>query len=96
MSAQELLEALHPTPAVAGAPPAFIREIEGFDRGWFAGPIGFCEPGGAMFAVAIRSALWVRGELTWFSGSGITKGSDFKSEWEETKQKSQVLQCART
>lgn len=98
LSVQELLERLHPTPAVAGAPipPAHvIREIEGFDRGWYAGPIGFVDGEDACFAVAIRSGLWEKGGLTWYAGCGIVEGSDCLAEWEETERKSKVMVCGK-
>lgn len=93
LGVQELLEKLHPTPAVAGAPASFIRQIEGFDRGWYAGALGVVKEQGARFAVAIRSALWQEGELTWYSGCGITEGSDPLAEWEETARKGTL--CAK-
>ncbi|MFB6256663.1 MAG: isochorismate synthase MenF, partial [Haloplanus sp.] len=56
----DLVEALHPTPAVGGLPPAralaTIRETEPFDRGWYAAPVGWIDAAGnGTFAVAIRS-----------------------------------------
>lgn len=103
MSSLELLEKLHPTPAVAGAPIEVIRQIEGFDRGLYAGPIGIVDGENAFFAVAIRSGLWKgteksrekSGELTWYSGCGITEGSDCLAEWNETERKSKVMRCER-
>jgi len=58
----DLVEALHPTPAVAGVPSARAREwlerVEGLDRGWYASPIGWIDrEGGGDFRVALRSAL---------------------------------------
>ncbi|GFH31321.1 MR_MLE domain-containing protein, partial [Haematococcus lacustris] len=57
----QLLQALHPTPAVCGRPrdPAlgWLQEAEGFDRGYYAGPFGWISGAGAEWAVAIRSAL---------------------------------------
>jgi isochorismate synthase len=58
----DLVEALHPTPAVAGVPRARAREwlerVEGLDRGWYASPIGWIDrEGGGDFRVALRSAL---------------------------------------
>ena len=56
-----LLAALHPTPAVCGAPRAAaastLRDRENFDRGFYAGPFGWLGAGGADFSVAIRSGL---------------------------------------
>lgn len=61
MTESEVLEVLHPTPAVCGAPRAPARAAvaarERFDRGFYAGPFGWIGGGGAEFAVAIRSAL---------------------------------------
>ena len=60
-SEADVLEALHPTPAVCGHPRAAaldaIRSAEPFDRGLYAGPLGWIGPESAEFAVAIRSAL---------------------------------------
>lgn len=95
LSVQELLAKLHPTLAVAGAPPQVIREIEGFDRGWYAGPIGYVDGEDACFAVAIRSGFWEKGKLTWYAGCGITDGSDCLAEWEETERKSKVMTCEK-
>jgi menaquinone-specific isochorismate synthase len=84
-----LLEALHPTPAVCGYPTdralEFLREEEPFERGWYAGPVGFFDAGGnGVFVPALRSAV-ARGE-SWrlFAGAGIVAASDPALEWEET------------
>ncbi|CAM6124850.1 unnamed protein product [Calypogeia fissa] len=57
----DLLSALHPTPAVCGHPQAIAREAisrsEEFDRGLYAGPVGWFGGDGAEFAVGIRSSL---------------------------------------
>jgi menaquinone-specific isochorismate synthase len=87
----EVLRALHPTPAVGGHPKdgglKEIRGVETFDRGWYAGPVGWIGADGAEFAVGIRSGL-VRGRrLALFSGAGIVKGSVPEAEWAEIEQK---------
>jgi menaquinone-specific isochorismate synthase len=87
----EVLRAMHPTPAVGGHPKKGaleeIRSIETFDRGWYAGPVGWIGADGAEFAVGIRSGL-VRGRrLTLFSGAGIVEGSVPEAEWAEIEQK---------
>lgn len=87
----DVLEALHPTPAVGGYPGVKaveeIRSMEPFDRGWYAGPIGWISSEGAEFAVGIRSGL-VRGKkLALFSGAGIVAGSTPEGEWAEIEQK---------
>jgi menaquinone-specific isochorismate synthase len=87
-----LVEALHPTPTVGGLPPAraleTIRDSEAFDRGWYAGPIGwFDRTGDGEFAVAIRSALAHGADVTCFAGAGIVADSQPDREWEEVQLK---------
>ena len=83
---------LHPTPAVAGAPRdaalRIIRAREGFDRGWYAGGVGWVDAtGDGEFAVAIRSAL-VRGRnARVFAGAGIVAASQPEAELAETEAK---------
>lgn len=83
----ELLKALHPTPAVGGYPTDHavreIQEREPFDRGWYAGPVGWVGHDRAEFAVAIRSGLVEGSTLSVFSGAGIVDGSVPADEWEE-------------
>jgi menaquinone-specific isochorismate synthase len=88
----ELVEALHPTPAVGGLPPeralATIRETEPFDRGWYAAPVGWVDAAGnGTFAVAIRSALARGDAATLFAGVGIVDDSDPDREWDEMQLK---------
>jgi menaquinone-specific isochorismate synthase len=86
-----LLDALHPTPAVGGHPRGEalgeIRAFEPFDRGLYAGPVGWIGADASEFAVGIRSGL-VRGRtLALFSGAGIVAGSVPDEEWAEIEQK---------
>lgn len=88
----DLVEALHPTPAVGGLPPEkaleTIRETEVFDRGWYASPVGWIDAdGNGSFAVAIRSALARDREATLFAGAGIVADSDPDEEWDELQLK---------
>jgi len=87
----DILTRLHPTPAVGGFPRQAaleaIRELEGFDRGWYAGPIGWLSNDEAEFAVAIRSGLVQGRTLTLYSGAGIVPGSVAEDEWQEIEQK---------
>lgn len=87
----DLVRALHPTPAVAGAPVAeaieALRDFEPFDRGLYAGPVGVVSRDGAEIAVAIRSARIEGDTLTAFAGAGIVEGSDPAEEWRETGHK---------
>ena len=91
----DLLAALQPTPAVAGQPrrPAqrVIAEIEEFDRGLYAGPVGCCSVQETEFAVAIRSALWHGNTLRLYAGAGILPQSSAVAEWDETKEKLRLL-----
>ncbi len=91
-----LVEALHPTPAVAGVPTAaacdHIHRYERFDRGLYAAPLGWVGVNGdSEFIVGIRSAL-ING--TWarlYAGAGIVAGSDPAREWAEINLKSRAL-----
>jgi len=86
-----LLDAMHPTPAVGGYPRGEALErisaLEPFDRGWYAGTVGWIGSDASDFAVGIRSGL-VRGKtLALFSGAGIVAGSVPDEEWAEIEQK---------
>ncbi len=88
----DLVDALHPTPAVGGLPPEtaerVIRETETFERGWYASPVGwFDADGDGEFAVAIRSAVAGGRRATLFGGNGIVADSDPAAEWEEVVMK---------
>lgn len=92
----ELATALHPTPAVGGSPPAaalaLIRELEGMERGWYAGAVGWmdgCEDG--ELAVAIRCGLLFGDGARLYAGCGIMPDSDPRAELEETELKLQAL-----
>ncbi|QDZ92822.1 isochorismate synthase [Shewanella decolorationis] len=87
----QLLQALHPTPAVGGLPRQsamnFIREREGYMRGWYAGACGYFNKYESEFSVAIRSALIEPGKINLFAGAGIIAGSDPEAEWQELENK---------
>ncbi len=91
-SAIELAGVLHPTPAVGGEPwPAaaqLIEELEGMDRGWYAGPVGWMDAAeDGEFCVGLRSALLRDREARLFAGSGIVADSDPEAELAETEPK---------
>lgn len=97
----DVLAHLHPTPAVGGTPrePAvsWIRRLEAFSRGLYAGAIGWVGPGGdGEFTVAIRSALIDGRRARVYAGSGIVAGSDPEREWQETEVKLQAMLGAFT
>ena len=88
----EFVEALHPTPAVAGVPTRkaliLIQELEEMDRGWYSGPVGWMDhKGRGEFAIAIRSGLITRNQAYLYAGAGIVEGSDVKREYAETELK---------
>jgi len=87
---------LHPTPAVGGAPRemalAMIEEHEGFDRGWYAGPIGWLgADGDGELMVALRCGLIAGRTATLFAGCGIVADSDPVREWEESRLKLRTM-----
>jgi salicylate biosynthesis isochorismate synthase/menaquinone-specific isochorismate synthase len=95
-SAVELAGLLHPTPAVGGEPwPAageLIDELEGMDRGWYAGPVGWMDATeDGEFCVGIRSALLRDREAHLFAGNGIVADSDPAAELAETEPKLEAM-----
>ena len=91
-SALDLALALHPTPAVAGAPTdvarAAINQLEGFDRGSYAGPVGWVDAdGNGVWAIALRCALLAGDRATLYAGAGIVGGSVPDEELDETDRK---------
>ncbi|MCB9730641.1 MAG: isochorismate synthase [Deltaproteobacteria bacterium] len=95
----DLLEALHPTPAVGGVPReaalAWLAEHEGLDRGAYAGPIGWVDTEGAgVFHVALRSALLMGDRALAYAGAGLVPGSSPAGEWAETEHKLRAIRAA--
>lgn len=87
-----ILKALHPTPAVGGYPwnraARFLQQLEHFNRGWYAGPVGWLNgKGNGEFAVAIRSGLIRDTTAHIYAGCGIVADSDPDAEWRETNLK---------
>lgn len=84
----ELIDLLHPTPAVGGIPhdkaKIKILEIEKEKRGYYAGPVGVLSQNFSEIAVGIRSALIQGQNLTVYGGAGIVTGSEAEEEWIET------------
>ncbi len=101
VSALDAAALLHPTPAVAGVPVeaalAAIAELEGFDRGLYAGPVGWVDArGDGDWAVALRSATLDGTRARLVAGAGIVAGSDPDAEWEETEAKLAAMRSAVT
>ena len=90
---------LHPTPAVGGEPRdlalAMIDENEGFDRGWYAGPVGWLSADGdGELMVALRCGLVDGSCVTLYAGCGIVADSDPDREWEESRIKMRAVAAA--
>lgn len=96
MDAIELASLLHPTPAIGGEPSApaleLIPALEGLDRGWYSGPVGWTDAtGDGEFCVALRCAL-LRGRVAHcYAGNGIVRDSDPAAELAETEVKLSAL-----
>jgi salicylate biosynthesis isochorismate synthase/menaquinone-specific isochorismate synthase len=96
IDALELAGLLHPTPAVGGEPLSraapLIPALEGLDRGWYAGPVGWTDAAGdGEFCVALRCALLRGGVARCYAGNGIVRDSDPARELAETEIKLQAL-----
>ena len=95
----DLMEDLHPTPAVAGAPVGearmLLREIEPYNRGFFAGACGFVDgEGDGEFSVALRTGVF-DGEMGWvYGGCGIVAESDAEAEYHEIDLKLRTILSA--
>jgi salicylate biosynthesis isochorismate synthase/menaquinone-specific isochorismate synthase len=97
--ALELAAALHPTPAVGGWPreaaDALIDELEGMERGWYAGAVGWIDAhGDGEFAVALRCGLLWEDGARLYAGVGVMPDSDPARELEETELKFKALLTA--
>ncbi|MDJ0532898.1 MAG: isochorismate synthase [Xenococcaceae cyanobacterium MO_207.B15] len=92
----EIVDQLHPTPAVAGVPSeiacAKIRHYEQFDRSLYAAPLGWIDNrGNCEFIVGIRSALIEKNHARLYAGAGIVSGSNPDKEFVEIQLKLQSL-----
>lgn len=88
----DLVNAVHPTPAVGGDPQdealVMIGEREGFDRGRYAGPVGWFDArGNGEFAVGVRTAQIEGATATICAGVGVVEQSDPEAELVETQAK---------
>jgi menaquinone-specific isochorismate synthase len=91
-SALALAAALHPTAAVCGTPTGtameLIRELEGMDRGRYAGPVGWVDAdGNGEWGIALRCAELAGPRARLFAGCGIVADSDPDAELAETQVK---------
>jgi menaquinone-specific isochorismate synthase len=92
VDAFSLLKSLHPSAAVCGTPRniAFdiIDEIEGMNRGRYAGPVGWIDASGdGELGIALRTGQITGGEIRIYAGCGIVAGSNPEKELEESNAK---------
>ncbi len=92
VSSLKLAESLHPSAAVGGTPTtsalALITEIEGMQRGRYAGPVGWIDASGdGEWGLALRSAELLGDSVRLFAGCGIVAGSDPEAELAESQAK---------
>ena len=92
----DLVQILHPTPAVAGLPlnksMSWLRALESFDRQTYAAPIGWIDKfQNSEFRVAIRYGHIIGNQLELFAGAGLVKGSTVEGELQDVALKLDVL-----
>lgn len=92
---EELIEELHPTPAVCGIPKEFCKEkiieIEQYNREFYAGYIKIETDEEIYYFVNLRCAKIYKNQVIAFAGGGITALSSPEKEWRETELKSQAI-----
>jgi isochorismate synthase len=95
ISAMNLLQVLHPTPAVVGLPKkdalAFIKENEAYERHFYTGFLGVSNVYKSEFYVNLRCLSFANQHLKIYVGCGITKDSQPNEEFEETVNKSKTM-----
>jgi menaquinone-specific isochorismate synthase len=99
VDAFSLLQSLHPSAAVCGTPRniAFdiITEVEGMNRGRYAGPVGWIDASGdGELGIALRSGQITDREIRIFAGCGIVAGSSPEKELEESNAKMIAMRSA--
>ena len=92
---EELIEELHPTPAICGIPKEFCKEkiieIEQYNREFYAGYIKIETDEEIYYFVNLRCAKIYKNQVIAFAGGGITALSSPEKEWRETELKSQAI-----
>jgi len=92
----DLLQQLHPTPAVCGLPKEeayrFILAEEGYDREYYSGFTGYLSADNQTdLYVNLRCMKIEAGELKLFAGGGLLPSSNRETEWKETEEKLQTM-----
>ena len=95
LKAVDIAKSLHPSPAVCGLPKdkakAFLKEVEGYDRGYYTGYLGPVKKASADLFVNLRCLEWKPDEVRIYVGGGITSESIPEKEWEETCHKMNTM-----
>lgn len=99
VSLLDVIAELHPTAAVAGTPrrqaQTLIEELEPYDRGGYAGPVGWLSSDGSgELAIALRGGVIEDQQIRAFAGCGIVVESDPAAELEETELKFRAVRYA--
>ena len=92
----DLINLLHPTPAVCGLPKEdayqFILQHEGYDRSYYSGFIGWISPSGHTdLYVNLRCMNIHADTYTLFAGGGLLASSKLEEEWNETEDKMNTM-----
>ncbi len=97
-SLKQLVQVLHPTPAVCGIPlesaRKFLLEHEGYARAYYTGYLGelnLSPQNGSQLFVNLRCMNFERDRVHLYIGGGLVKGSDPEKEWQETVHKSRSM-----
>jgi menaquinone-specific isochorismate synthase len=95
----DVVAELHPTAAVAGTPREaamhLIGELEPFDRGGYAGPVGWiAADGSGELAIALRGGRIEENQIRAFAGCGIVTESEPQAELDETELKFKAVRWA--
>lgn len=92
---EQILNQLHPTPAVCGMPKRdahdFIQQYEGYDRKFYAGYFGYKTPTESLYFVNLRCAQIFKNVVKLYVGGGIMPDSIPEKEWRETEMKSKTI-----
>jgi isochorismate synthase len=92
----DILDALHPTPAISGLPKSeaveFILRNEGYDRKYYSGFIGNVDPEGRTdIYVNLRCMSIGERNITLYAGGGLLPASTIEGEWQETENKLRTI-----
>lgn len=92
---RELLQLLHPTPAVGGLPKtealSLIQSAENLNRRFYSGYLGPWNAKSCNLFVNLRCMEWGSDAIRLYAGAGIVAQSDAEAEWNETTEKMKTV-----